>query len=107
MFFFSYPYLLLAHRTSPDQRGRLYHDPWRPRSGKSAALRRPADRLQRLGAVTVGAIHHPQSNLADFYRQIGDIFGVPLLPHNRWAGFKVLGSRNNHHQTCTSVHQIT
>jgi len=40
--------------------------------------------------VTVGAINHPQSNLADFYREMGDIFTVPLRPHNRWGGFKAL-----------------
>lgn len=61
-----------------------------PGSGKSVVLRVLAERLSRLGDVTVGAIHHPQSNLADFYREMGDIFGVPLRPHNRWAGFKVL-----------------
>ena len=61
-----------------------------PGSGKSVVLRLLADRLSRLADVTVGAIHHPQSNLADFYREMGDIFGVPLRPHNRWAGFKVL-----------------
>ena len=61
-----------------------------PGSGKSVVLRLLAERLSRLGDVTVGAIHHPQSNLADFYREMGDIFGVPLRPHNRWAGFKVL-----------------
>ena len=27
---------------------------------------------------------HPQSNLADFYRELGDIFSVGLQPHNRW-----------------------
>ncbi len=40
--------------------------------------------------LTVGAITHPQSNLADFYREMGDLFGVPLRPHNRWGGFKAL-----------------
>ena len=38
----------------------------------------------------MGAINHPQSNLADFYRELGDIFAVPLRPHNRWGGFKAL-----------------
>lgn len=61
-----------------------------PGSGKSVVLRLLAQRLSHLSDVTVGAIHHPQSNLADFYREMGDIFGVPLRPHNRWAGFKVL-----------------
>ena len=61
-----------------------------PGTGKSVALRLLAERLARLSDVTVGAINHPQSNLADFYREMGDIFTVPLRPHNRWGGFKAL-----------------
>ena len=61
-----------------------------PGTGKSVALRLLADRLSRLPDITVGAINHPQSNLADFYREMGDIFAVPLRPHNRWGGFKSL-----------------
>jgi hypothetical protein len=57
-----------------------------PGSGKSIALRVLAERLARLPDITVGAINHPQSNLADFYRELGDVFGVPLRPHNRWGG---------------------
>jgi general secretion pathway protein A len=51
-----------------------------PGTGKSVALRLLAERLARLPDVTVGAINHPQSNLADFYREMGDIFAVPLRP---------------------------
>ena len=61
-----------------------------PGTGKSVALRLLADRLGRLPDVTVGAINHPQSSLVDFYRELGDIFAVPLKPHNRWGGFKSL-----------------
>jgi general secretion pathway protein A len=61
-----------------------------PGTGKSVALRLLADKLSRLRDVTVGSITHPQSNLADFYREMGDVFNVPLRPHNRWAGCKVL-----------------
>ena len=64
-----------------------------PGTGKSVALRLLADRLARLPDVTVGAINHPQSNLADLYRELGDIFAVPLRPHNRWGGFKALRER--------------
>ena len=39
------------------------------------------------------ALNHPQSNLADFYRELGDIYGVPLRPSNRWGGFKALRER--------------
>ena len=61
-----------------------------PGSGKSVALRLLAERLGRANDLTVGVIHHPQSNIADFYREMGDIFGVALRPHNRWGGFKIL-----------------
>jgi len=61
-----------------------------PGTGKSVALRLLAQRLARLPDVTVGAVSHPQSSLADFYRELGDIFAVPLKPHNRWGGFKAL-----------------
>ena len=64
-----------------------------PGTGKSVALRLLAERLARLPDLTVGAITHPQSNLADFYREMGDLFGVELSPHNRWAGAKVLRDR--------------
>lgn len=61
-----------------------------PGTGKSVVLRLTAERLARLPDLTVAAIHHPQSQLADFYREMGDLFGVPLRPHNRWGGFKAL-----------------
>ncbi len=61
-----------------------------PGTGKSVALRLLADRLAQQPDLTVGAINHPQSNMADFYREMGDIFSVPLRPHNRWGGFKAL-----------------
>ena len=31
--------------------------------------------------------------LADFYREMGEVFGVGLKPHNRWGGFKSLRER--------------
>lgn len=64
-----------------------------PGSGKSIVLRLLAERIKRLPDITVGAINHPQSNMADFYRELGDIFGVPLRPSNRWGGFKALRER--------------
>jgi len=64
-----------------------------PGTGKSVALRILAHRLDRLREVTVGVLTHPSSTLADFYREMGDLFGVPLKPHNRWGGFKALRER--------------
>jgi general secretion pathway protein A len=72
-----------------------------PGSGKSIALRVLAERLARLPDITVGAINHPQSNLADFYRELGDVFGVPLRPHNRWGGFKALREQWQSHLEST------
>jgi general secretion pathway protein A len=64
-----------------------------PGTGKSVALRLLADRLARLPDVAVGVMNHPQSSLADMYRELGDIFAVPLRPNNRWGGFKSLRQR--------------
>lgn len=64
-----------------------------PGTGKSVALRLLADRLGRVADLVVGAITHPQSSLADLYRELGDVFAVPLKPHNRWGGFKALRER--------------
>jgi len=61
-----------------------------PGTGKSAALRLTAHRLAELPDVIVGALSRPQSRLADFYRELGHLFGVPLAPHNRWAGSRCL-----------------
>jgi type II secretory pathway predicted ATPase ExeA len=43
--------------------------------------------------VKLGVISRPQANIADFYREMGDLFGVELQPRNRWAGAKVLRQR--------------
>lgn len=61
-----------------------------PGTGKSVVLRVLAQRLTRLPDVTIGAVSHPQSSLVDFYRELGEIFAIPLKPHNRWGGFKSL-----------------
>lgn len=64
-----------------------------PGMGKSVAMRLLAERLAKVPGVAVGAIAHPQCNVADFYREMGEVFGVPLKPHNRWNGFKALRER--------------
>ena len=61
-----------------------------PGTGKSVALRILCERLAALRDVHVGLLTRPQARLADFYREMGDLFGVPLVPHNRWAGAKAL-----------------
>lgn len=64
-----------------------------PGSGKSVVMRLLAERLARVAELSVGVIHHPQSNLSDFYRELGDIFGIAMRVSNRWGGFKALRAR--------------
>jgi len=64
-----------------------------PGTGKSVTLRLLAERLSAQRDVKVGILSRPQAGLADFYREMGDLFGVELHPHNRWAGAKVLRDR--------------
>ena len=61
-----------------------------PGSGKSVVLRLLAGRLSKLHGLVVGVLSHPSSRLADVYRELGELFGVELRPHNRWATFKML-----------------
>ncbi len=64
-----------------------------PGSGKSVALRILAAHLAAQRDVNVGVISRPQANIADFYREMGDLFGVELHPHNRWGGARILRQR--------------
>lgn len=59
-------------------------------SGKSTTLRLLVSRLERQRDLSVAILQRPQSGVADFYREMGELFGVPLRPHNRWAGFRSL-----------------
>ncbi|MFH0901948.1 MAG: ATP-binding protein, partial [Pseudomonadota bacterium] len=68
-----------------------------PGVGKSTTTRILADRVGKIRDVVVGQITRPQANIADFYRELGDVFGVPLAPHNRWAGAKSLRATWIHH----------
>lgn len=62
-------------------------------AGKSATLRLLEDQLKGMRDVQVGVLSRPQASIADFYRELADLFGVQLRPHNRWAGAKVLRER--------------
>jgi type II secretory pathway predicted ATPase ExeA len=77
-----------------------------PGTGKSVVLRLLAERLGRLPELTVAALAHPSSNLADFYRELGDLFAVELRPHNRWGGFKALRERWLAHLDATLLRPI-
>lgn len=77
-----------------------------PGTGKSVALRLLGKRLAALRDVVVGTVEHPQSRTMDFYRELGDLFGVPLQAHNRWGGFKALRSRWTDHIASTLTRPV-
>jgi general secretion pathway protein A len=68
-----------------------------PGLGKSKNLHLLAHRLNRLSDVVVGVMERPQSNLGDFYRELGELFKVNLSPANRYGGFKTLRQRWQSH----------
>jgi type II secretory pathway predicted ATPase ExeA len=77
-----------------------------PGTGKTIALRLLTERLRALPGVAVGTIEHPQSRLGDFYRELGELFGVGLSVHNRWAGFKALRLRWSDHIAQTLLRPV-
>ncbi len=77
-----------------------------PGLGKSTVLRIASAQLADVPDVTVGAITHPQSNLGDFYREMGDVFGVQLRPSNRWGGCRALRERWQAHIDSTLMRPV-
>jgi type II secretory pathway predicted ATPase ExeA len=61
-----------------------------PGVGKSAALRLLSEHLNNLRDLCVGILTRPQAKMADFYRELGHLFGVSLSPSNRWHSSKSL-----------------
>jgi len=68
-----------------------------PGIGKSSALRLLVDRLGTMREIKIGVMARPHSGVSDFYRELGDLFGVELSPHNRWGGAKLLRERWQSH----------
>ena len=64
-----------------------------PGQGKSKTLQWIAQRLSKMPDITVGVMERPQSQLADFYRELGELFGVGLTPLNRYGSFKALRTK--------------
>ena len=77
-----------------------------PGTGKSVLLRLLSERLKLIRDVQVGILTHSSARLSDFYRELGDIFGVPLSPHNRWNSFKHLRERWLQHVESTLIRPV-
>ena len=81
-----------ASSSSP-AKAALLSSPERPAPASRSPCAFSAERLSAQRDVKVGVISRPQAGLADFYREMGELFGVVLHPHNRWGGAKVLRER--------------
>lgn len=77
-----------------------------PGIGKSSVLRLLVERLGALREVKIGIMARPHLGVADFYRELGDLFGVQLSPHNRWAGAKLLRERWQSHIDAALVRPV-
>lgn len=79
-----------------------------PGLGKSKTLHLLHRHLSRLGHdVIVAAMERPQSSLADLYREMGSLFGTPMLTvSNRYGGFKTLRERWRCHINSTLLHPV-
>jgi len=77
-----------------------------PGIGKSVALRLLVERLSALREIKIGVMVRPHSGVSDFYRELGDLFGVQMSPHNRWAGAKVLRERWQAHIDAALVRPV-
>jgi general secretion pathway protein A len=77
-----------------------------PGLGKSVTLRLLAARLSRLRDVMVRSITYPQCRIGDFYRELGDAFGVSLSWNNRWGSFKMVRQKWQAHLEATQTRPI-
>ena len=77
-----------------------------PGTGKSVTLRLLAQQLTEESELVVGSISRPQASVADFYREMGEVFAVPLRPHNRWGGSKALRERWSEHIETTLMRPV-
>lgn len=65
--------------------------------GKSKLLQALAKRLASVNDLVVAVFQRPHSSLSDFYRELGECFGLDLTPRNRWGGFKSLRAKWRDH----------
>ena len=77
-----------------------------PGTGKSVTLRLVVKRLSLLRDLQVGVLTRPHGYVGDVYRELGELFGVTLSPHNRWAGSKVLRERWRAHIESTMFRPV-
>lgn len=68
-----------------------------PGLGKSVAMRLLNERFNQVGDVMAMEFTRPQSGLSDFYRELGQLFGVDLKMSNKYGGFQRLREKWKDH----------
>jgi type II secretory pathway predicted ATPase ExeA len=67
-------------------------------TGKSITTRILDSRLSKIRDVKVRSLARARCGVADFYRELGELFEVPnLKPHNRWCSFRALREKWEEH----------
>jgi general secretion pathway protein A len=70
-------------------------------TGKSVTLRLLARHVAGLPDIVAGILTRPQSGIDDFYRELGEVFGIALKVHHRWSSFKELRAKWENHLATT------
>ncbi len=70
-------------------------------TGKSVTLRLLARHLAGMPDIVAGILTRPQSGIDDFYRELGEVFGIVLKVHHRWSSFKELRAKWENHLATT------
>ena len=68
-----------------------------PGTGKSVTMRHLNAHLSEISELTVRIITRPQSGIGDFYREISELFNVPMKKNNRFVSFSNLRNQWQSH----------
>jgi len=68
-----------------------------PGTGKSITLRHLNAHLTEIPELTVRIITRPQSGIGDFYRELSELFNVPMKKNNRFVSFANLRTQWKSH----------
>ena len=68
-----------------------------PGTGKSVLLRQLQRHLGEIPELAVRTLTRPQSHIRDFYREMAELFNVPIKPANRFGSFTGLRAQWHSH----------
>ena len=68
-----------------------------PGTGKSVTMRQLQSHLRDIPELTVRIITRPQSHIRDFYRELAELFDVPIRHSNRYGSFASLRAQWTSH----------